>query len=424
MAIESEVVVVGGGLAGMTAALAAAREGADVRLISHKESTLRSASGLVDILGYVDGDGPLADPFAAIPELPADHPYRVVGEGAIRGGLALFDEVVGDRYAGGHAPRNALVPTFGGRVKPTARYPATVAPGLASKREETLLVGFETVPDFDAPLAASTLESAGVPFDVRGVTLSFPGALRADAKLTHLAGALAADEEHRVGGSISGTRAALAERVKPHLDGAERVGFPAILGRTDPEPVRQDLEAHLGAAVFEVPMGPPSMLGTRLDEAFEGALREAGVGLTTGKRVVDFDARRGRVERVLVASNGRRDPYAAEEFVLATGGLVGKGIRSNRERVREPVFDCHVPHPGDRYDWSAADAFGDHPFARFGVRTDAEMRPLDSRGEPEFGNLRAAGSVVGGYDLAAEHSGSGVSLATGLVAGSAAADRV
>ncbi len=51
MAIESEVLVIGGGLGGLTSALAAAREGADVRLVSHKQSTLRQASGLVDVLG-------------------------------------------------------------------------------------------------------------------------------------------------------------------------------------------------------------------------------------------------------------------------------------------------------------------------------------------------------------------------------------
>jgi len=53
MAIESEVLVVGGGLAGITSAIAAAREGADVRLVCHKRTSLRQASGLVDGLGYV-----------------------------------------------------------------------------------------------------------------------------------------------------------------------------------------------------------------------------------------------------------------------------------------------------------------------------------------------------------------------------------
>ncbi|MUV61177.1 FAD-binding protein, partial [Halobacterium sp. CBA1126] len=58
MAIDSEVLVVGGGLAGLTSALAAARAGADTRLVSYKQSTLRHASGLVDVLGYApDGEG-------------------------------------------------------------------------------------------------------------------------------------------------------------------------------------------------------------------------------------------------------------------------------------------------------------------------------------------------------------------------------
>ena len=58
MAINSDVLVIGGGLAAVTAAVSAAREGADVRLVSHKASTLRQASGLIDALGYVPATEP------------------------------------------------------------------------------------------------------------------------------------------------------------------------------------------------------------------------------------------------------------------------------------------------------------------------------------------------------------------------------
>jgi glycerol-3-phosphate dehydrogenase subunit B len=81
-----------------------------------------------------------------------------------------------------------------------------------------------------------------------------------------------------------------------------------------------------------------------------------------------------------------------------------------------------VPAPDDRYAWSDEAAFGDHAFARFGVRTDDDLRPTDGDGRPEFDNLRAAGSVLGGYDFPAEKSGSGVSIATGYAAGRAAAE--
>ena len=420
MAIESEVLVIGGGLAGLTSALSAARTGADVRLVSYKQSTLRSASGLVDVLGYTpDGDGPLTDPFEAIPDLPETHPYRTVGIEAIRDGLDLFDDAV-PHYHGGHTDTNALLPTHGGTIKPTARYPASASAGLASDTRDLMLVGLESMTDFDAPHAAAHLDAAGVPFDVRGVTIRFPGDLRADAKVTRYAKLLDTNGEVTVRGRDRPAREALAARVNTELDEEERVGFPAVLGDDHAGAVRADLADRLSADVFEVPMGPPSLPGLRLEDALFAALDEAGASIETGNPVVDFDGE-GRIKRVYIEKNGAEIPNTAEEYVLATGGLVGKGVQSDREGVYEPIFDCHIPYPADRYDWFENEVFGDHEFARFGVETDNDLRPLDGGGDVEFPNLRAAGSVLGGYDLAAEKSGSGVSIATGYAAGRSAA---
>jgi glycerol-3-phosphate dehydrogenase subunit B len=420
MAIESDVLVVGGGLAGLTSALAAAREGVDVRLVSYKQSTLRNASGLVDILGYTpDGDGPLTDPYAAIPSLPAEHPYRTVGVETVRTAMALFDDVT-PTYHGNHTDTNALLPTHGGTVKPTARYPASASAGLASARGDVLLVGLGSMTDFDAQRAASHLQATGVPFDVRGVTIQFPGDLRPDAKVTRYAKLLDTNGTVAVRGRDRPAREALAERVAPHLEDEDRVGFPAVLGDDDPAAVREALGEKLRADIFEVPMGPPSLPGLRLEDQLFAALDEEGVSIETGNPVTGYEGG-DSIERVFVEKNGAEIPNAAEEYVLATGGLVGKGIGSDRERVHEPIFDCHIPHPGDRYDWFDTDAFGDHEFARFGVTTDDDLRPQTDRGDPEFENLRAAGSVLGGYDFAAEKSGSGVSIATGYAAGQTAA---
>ncbi|MFD1598854.1 glycerol-3-phosphate dehydrogenase subunit GlpB [Halobellus rarus] len=433
MAIREDVLVVGGGIAGATAALAAAESDAKVRLLSHKKSTLRQASGLVDVLGAIprggstDGSGAVsdgaapadegstdqselvADPLAAIERLPEDHPYRVVGADGIRNGLEIFDDVVGDAYEGGHTDRNALVLTHGGTVKPTARYPQSVAPGLASAEKKTLLVGFAGLTDFDAPAAAAHLDAAGVPFDVDGATVTFPIQFRDDALTTRFAKALDKDQ--------SGVRKRLADVVSEQLDDHERVGFPAMLGDDAGEEVRADLEDRLGAAVFQIPTGPPSLLGMQLEDLLFDALDAAGVRISSGNLAVGYEANDGRIESVLVDQRGNEVPYAAEEFVLATGGLVGKGIDSDRESVTEPVFGCHVPHPEDRYDWSEPAAFGAHAFARFGVVPDGDLRPTDGSGSEEFENLRAAGGVLGGADTAREKSAAGVSLATGAHAG-------
>ena len=414
MPIRDDVLVVGGGLAGSMAALAAAASGAQVRLVSHKKSTLRQASGLVDVLGAVDGDAPIADPFAAIERLPDRHPYRVVGVDAIREGLRRFDDVAGDRYLGAHTDRNALVLTHGGTVKPTARYPVSVAPGLASAASDTLLVGLRGLTDFDAVAAASHLEAAGVPFDVDGATVEFPIEFRDDARTTRLATALDEDQE--------GVRDRLADAVAAELDGRDRVGFPAMLGDDRADEVREYLEARLGAAVFQIPTGPPSLLGLQLEDRLIDALERAEVRLSTGNPAVGYETDDGRLTAVTVDRRGQPVPYHADQVVLATGGLVGKGIDSDRESVTEPVFDCHVPHPADRHEWSEAAAFGDHAFARFGVVPDDDLRPTGPGGDVRFPNLRAAGGVVGGADVAAEKSAAGVSIATGTYAGRRAGD--
>ncbi|MUV89602.1 glycerol-3-phosphate dehydrogenase subunit GlpB [Halapricum sp. CBA1109] len=413
MAIDSELLVVGGGLAGLTTAVTAAREGVDVRLVSYKQSTLRNASGLVDVLGYTpDGEGPLTDPFAAIPELPDDHPYRTVGVDGVRSAMDVFDEVTD--YRGGHTDTNALLPTHGGTVKPTARYPPGAAAGVASDDRDVLLVGLQSMTDFDAPHVAAHLEAAGVPFDVSGVTIQFPGDLQADAKVTRYAKLLETDPA---------TRDGFVERIEANRSGQQRIGLPAVLGDDDHDRVRTHLESELGAAVFEVPSGPPSLPGLRLEDALFSALDSAGGSFETGNPVVDYEGD-DRIDHVLVEKSGTEVPYSADQYVLATGGLVGKGIDSDREGVYEPIFDCHVDHAEDRYEWFDGDVFGDHPFARYGVDTDDRLRVLDADGDPQFDNLRAAGGVLGGYDYAAEKSGSGVSIATGYHAATAATEEL
>jgi glycerol-3-phosphate dehydrogenase subunit B len=133
-----------------------------------------------------------------------------------------------------------------------------------------------------------------------------------------------------------------------------------------------------------------------------------------GVKVVGADTDGDRIEALRLADGGTHE---ASQVVLATGGVLGGGVESDRESVRERLFGCHVAAPADRDDWAAEAAFGAHEFARFGVDVDADLRPLTAAGDPEFDNLRAAGHVLGGFDFAAEKSGSGVSLATGYEAG-------
>ncbi len=440
----TDVVVLGDGLAASMAAIAAGRAGASVGLVSPPPRkpgpTLpaewpRPAGGLVGVLGYTpDGDGPLADPFAAIPDLPPSHPYSLVGTGAVREGLALFDDVTGDAYGGEGAGRNALVPTAWGRLRPAARYPDGVAAGLASDRLATSLVGFDALPSFDPAMAAERLDEC-LPYRVNGLSVGFPAAASAgpdpgptDRTPLECARAFDAGEDGPTGdeGADDSPDAEnpaverLCDELDVFLDTKDRVGFPAVLGLEEGDRVRERLADSLGLDVFEVPLGPPSVPGVRLGSLLADALAGAGVDVT--RAAVDGVATSdGRVDAVRLDGGG---VHHGETFVLATGGVADGGLVADRGGVHEPVAGCHVEAPADRSAWADPEPLGDHAFARFGVPVDASLRPLTRRGNPAFENLRAAGRVLGGHDSVAEGSAGGVSVATGTVAGRTAAEQL
>jgi glycerol-3-phosphate dehydrogenase subunit B len=171
--------------------------------------------------------------------------------------------------------------------------------------------------------------------------------------------------------------------------------------------------------VFEVLAGPPSVPGIRLGRRLETALEEAGVTVRPDARVRGFDATGGYIDRLRLQDGTE---IAGTQYVLATGGVAGGGITSDRTGVTEAVFGCHVDAPERRREWAKREPLGKHPFARFGVAVDEGLRPLDDDGTCEYENLRAAGRVIGGFDPAAENSGGGVAVATGYTAGRLATD--
>jgi glycerol-3-phosphate dehydrogenase subunit B len=72
-------------------------------------------------------------------------------------------------------------------------------------------------------------------------------------------------------------------------------------------------------------------------------------------------------------------------------------------------------------DLLAEDVRGDQQAFRAGVRIDSSLRPLGTDGLPFHPRLYAAGSVISGYDPAADKTGLGVAIFTGYLAGEAAA---
>lgn len=416
--MPEDLLVIGGGLGGVTAALAAARadETASIRLVAPREHPFDAESGLVDVLGYPEGGvDPVADPFEALSALPGAHPCARFGAAAIRDGLALFDRATSGTYGGAHDDANALVTTGIGAVRPAARYPAAVEPGLCSRREPTTLVGFTSLPDFDPFHAAKRLRAAAVPFEVDAIQLSLAIAVDESAPARSLGSSLEANEPVGRGVPI---RESVARGIDAQVDDPERVGLPAVLGVAESAPVHAAIESALDARVFEIPLGSPSLLGRRLEMTLVRALESADVSVDRGVDVDSVAVSDGHVEGVdLDAEPGSLSPASV---VLATGGPAAGGVMATRDGIVEPRFGCHVAHPDDRRRWAEPAPLGEHRLATVGVRLDDATRPLAEDGEPVAENLYAAGRLVGGHDTVAQHAVGGVALATGVTAGRAA----
>ena len=90
---NSDVLVIGAGMSGLVAALAAARRGRKVTVLSRGVGALAIGSGCVDILGYVNGQAVSGHPLDAIGSLPAAHPYRLLGRDRVAEACSFMEEV-------------------------------------------------------------------------------------------------------------------------------------------------------------------------------------------------------------------------------------------------------------------------------------------------------------------------------------------
>jgi glycerol-3-phosphate dehydrogenase subunit B len=179
---DTELVVIGSGMAGMAAALFAARRGIDVVQVG-LTGEINFASGLLDVLGVhpVDKGVRWQDPWAAIAQLVRDepqHPYGRLPVEQIRTAMARcmdFLEAAGLPYrTNGH--QNSSVVTPAGTLKTTYGVPRSMFAGARAlaKKTPTLLVDFAGLKGFSARQITQTLGQVWPTLKV--ARIGFPGA--------------------------------------------------------------------------------------------------------------------------------------------------------------------------------------------------------------------------------------------------------
>jgi len=408
-----DTVVIGAGLAGLSAAIRLAQAGQSVTLLTFGLGGIQLGQGTIDVLGYTQAAGQsdraVDKPFEQWPGLVArhpSHPYALLGPDAVKASVDWLAGLLPDLLVPGDG-RNHLVPTALGAMRPTYLVqPSMVWPQCSS----VAVVGPRQIKDFYPELVAANLaQTAQV--QAKGYHIDLPARSGEVDSLPEIY-ATALDDPQFLN--------RFADAVRQVIGDEEAVCLPAILGLRTPGVARK-LSDLLERPVVEAHMVPPSIPGMRLNEALTAIAKALSVRIIIGSKVTGFQATSGRLDAVILHQAGYDKAYPADGFVYAPGGFESGALTlDSYGHVNETLFG--LPLAGaDQADLVSGDYWSDQQLFAIGVTVDKAMRPLDATGEPVYENLYAAGGLLAGAIRWHEKSGDGIAVASAVQAADAIA---
>lgn len=405
--MRMDTVIMGGGLSGLTCGIALAKRGQRVTIVAGGQSTLMFNGGSMELLGNVDGKDVTA-PLEAISTLPQSHPYSKIGAERLADIADEAKQLLAD--AGiemeGNADANHWRITPMGIAKPawltlSENLRIDDLNSLPAKRVALMCIrGF-----FDQPngMQAQGLRNLG--FDVQSIEFTTdditslrrsPSEMRATSLAKHL---VSNNALQRVADQIN----ALAADV-------DLVILPSVLGQTDGNDFKT-LQGMCNKPLRLVATLPPAVAGMRMHTLLRHYFKMLGGNYLTGDNAIggSFEG-----DKLLNVTTAKLDgmPLRANNFVLATGSFVSRGLAANYERVFEPIFDLDVDADADREQWTRFGVMEPQAYFRYGVATDSSLHCL-KQGKP-ITNLHAIGSILSGHDAIKMGDSTGVSLLTAL----------
>jgi glycerol-3-phosphate dehydrogenase len=379
------ILVVGAGLSGLMAALAALELGARVEVVAVGQGAVALHPGWIEI---GDVESLRRDP---------THPYATVGD-SLEAGLGLLNAAI------------PLTPVSMGVTALGSLRPVAYAAGGAlhdlPSGARIAVFGAAGWRDFYTRTLADGLNAAGFRAEAHQLTLPHLGG-NFDNWSVDLANWL----------DTADGMARLIALAKPLINGADAAIFPAILGFA--AETRAQISAALGVPVIEVPTLPPSVSGLRLYNALRRAVLAKGGRVTIGAQVTRLETLDGRAAGAWAgtAANGRARRIDADAIILATGGLYNGGLDSDYTgRVYEPIGGLHVTGVPPLAEWMVHPTLSGErqPIHNAGVAVDGLLRPINADGVPIYENLYAVGRLLGGYSPVQQGCAEGVDIASGV----------
>jgi glycerol-3-phosphate dehydrogenase subunit B len=456
-----DVLVIGGGMAGIVAGTIAAENGLKALVMRTGQSATAYSSGAIDIIGYPPEGLALKEYFPEIEvpfKTPIDglrailslypfHPYGIIGlkaedDESIEYVIAHVNKSISwlkERLAGscaalvGDLDRNMFPITALGTTKPTCLLQETMWSDTLTADPDNVLIfaGFTGHPEFDAQSAMrayleNQLRTGEFPHKIGHCEVE----IAPFGKPYNISSIeLARHFDHE--GSVDHLTSAL----KAHVDklGATHVAVPPVLGIEQASRNQAQIQKELGAEVFELISLPPSVPGFRLQRAMDRVFKKAGGTLLIGHQAKSAIIKNDVIESVVAQSPLREVAISPKTIVLAPGKFIGGGLEADETGIRETVFNL-MPVTSSLY--SAEDirpanhtnvfslSPDGHALFAAGLAVDMDFRPIDADGIEHAKNLYCAGSILAKYNYSMEKSGLGVALNTGLAAGRNAAKMV
>lgn len=394
----ADVIVIGGGLAGLMAAAVASSRGQRVTLLTYGSGSLPLASGAIDVLNATA-------PNVAIKALPANHPYAKIGLKTVDAAAKFFCAVTAQDnlpYDGGLAAQIPIV-TAVGTLKHSALVPESMDASCLVDKRRVLVASIKGLKDFYASMLVDTLKKyfPDKIFNVVKLDLNLLGGR--DVTCMDAAQILTGNEQ------------ILADSLQAlNTSADDAIILPPILGLTGNN-ARAAVKPLIRAELIETTCLPPSPPGIRLQRAFLHYLQKAGVRVHGNSKVIRGVVEGKKVTGVVVKSVVREKIFSARKVILATGGFYSGGLTMREfDAPKESIFDLPVFFPTGAENWNNANLFDDKPqgFSMTGIFTDADFKPIDESGNVLYDNLRVVGANLGGVDFIHERSAGGVAIAS------------
>ena len=394
----SDVIVIGGGLAGLMAAAVVASHKQKFTVLTYGSGSLPLASGAIDFLNAKTPD-------VAIKNLPAHHPYQKIGSKNIDAAAKFLCDITAQANLPYNGRLSAQIPivTAVGTLKYSCLVPESMDASNLANKKKIFVVSIKGLKDFYAAMLVDNLKKyfPDKTFEIAAIDLHMLGG----RDITCMdAAQLLTDNEQPFANELKALNATADDAII----------IPPILGLAGSFS-RSTIKTQLRADIIETTCLPPSPPGIRLQRAFMRYLQNAGVRVFENTKVVRGVINGKKVTGVVVENVVREKVFPARKVILATGGFYSGGIAMREfDNPRETIFDLPVFFPTGAENWSNKNLFDGKPqgFSMTGVFTNENLNPIDENGEVLYENLHVVGANLGGSDFIFERSAGGVAIAS------------